>query len=164
MTLKGIIMSNSSQIASCDFREVEIKDCKDLAILMGHLGYPIDQQNMMINLQKYLLKEDQKAWVAVKNDQVVGCIAIAITDYFHRPGSFLRIITLVTNENCRGEGIGKSLIQIAEKYAQEKKCCHVELTSGIHRAEAHCFYKAQNYTELNPTKKYFAKKIDLISN
>lgn len=54
------------------------------------------------------------------------------------------------------------LIETAENYAKEKKCCHIEMTSGSHRAKigSHDFYKKLGYIELNKIKKYFAKKLN----
>ncbi len=44
---------------------------------------------------------NQKAWVAEKSGEVVGCIAVAITNYFHRAGSFLRVIAVIVDEQQR---------------------------------------------------------------
>ncbi len=155
---KNLFISTSTQ-DSFYFREVKLKDAAGLISLMKQLGYEISESEMLINLETYLFKNELKAWIVEKNGQLVGCIATALTTCFHRAGSFLRIISLVVDQNYRGFGLGKQLLQLAEKYAQEKGCAHVELTSGIQRKEAHLFYLSQNYTELNATKKYFAKKI-----
>jgi predicted N-acetyltransferase YhbS len=116
---------------------------------------------MRENVQKYIQFPNQKAWVAEKAGQVVGCIAVAITHYFHRPRSFLRVITMIVDEQQRRSGIGKSLMNIAEKFALDQECSHIELTSGMHRvgSGAHEFYSSLGYSELNDKKKYFAKKL-----
>lgn len=143
------------------FREVELGDEGILTTLMGQLGYPIDEHTMKENIRKYILLKNQKAWVAEKSGEVIGCIAVAITDYFHRQASFLRVIALIIDEKNRRLGVGKKLMSIAEKFALERGCSHVELTSGAHRAElgSHEFYQSLGYKELNDTKKYFAKKL-----
>lgn len=69
------------------FREVQLGDACFLTCLMEQLGYPIDENEMKQNIQKYIPLAHQKTWVAEKSGKVVGCIAIAITDYFHCPGS-----------------------------------------------------------------------------
>lgn len=65
------------------------------------------------------------------------------------------------DQKNRRLGIGKSLMSIAEKFALEQGCSHVELSSGTHRAElgSHEFYRSIGYSELNHTKKYFGKKL-----
>lgn len=144
------------------FREVQIDDTPALAPLMDQLGYPIDEKILSENIQKYLSLPTQKAWVAVNGGQITGCIAVAITNYFHRPGSFLRVIAMIVNHAHRRSGIGKSLMNIAEKFAREHSCSHIELTSGMHREKlgSHKFYQSLGYCELNEIKKYFAKKLE----
>ena len=144
------------------FRETTVGDVQSLTSLMTQLGYPIEVDNMHQNILKYLSLENQKAWVAEWNGEVVGCIAVAITSYFHREGSFLRIITMVVDEKKRRMGIGKRLMQLAEDYAREKWCSHVELTSGVHRETlgSHKFYESLGYAELSSKKKYFGKKLN----
>jgi len=144
------------------FREPTVGDIQSLTSLMTQLGYPIEVDNMHQNILKYLSLENQKAWVAEWNGEVVGCIAVAITSYFHREGSFLRIITMVVDEKKRRMGIGKRLMQLAEDYAREKWCSHVERTSGVHRETlgSHKFYESLGYAELSSKKKYFGKKLN----
>ncbi|MCB1118105.1 MAG: GNAT family N-acetyltransferase [Chlamydiia bacterium] len=144
------------------FREPTVEDVQSLTSLMKQLGYPIAVDSMRQNILKYLSLENQKAWVAECDGRVVGGIAVAITNYFHREGSFLRIITMVVDETKRRMGIGKRLMQLAEDYAREKGCSHVELTSGVHREiiGSHRFYKSLGYVELSDKKKYFGKKLN----
>lgn len=154
-------MNDKSMIENLFFREVQISDAPSLAPLMDQLGYPIDEKILSENIQKYLFLPTQKAWVAESAGQVVGCIAVAITNNFHCHGSFLRVITMIVNHEHRRSGIGKTLMNIAEKFASEQGCSHIELTSGMHRKKlgSHKFYQLLGYSELNQIKKYFAKKL-----
>lgn len=156
---KMIIMKKN--IDDVIFREVQIGDVSFLASLMGQLGYPIGESAMNENIQNYISLPNQKAWVAEKNGEVVGCIAVAITNYFHRQASFLRVITMIVDQKNRRIGVGKGLMSIAEKYALEQRCSHIELTSGAHRAGlgSHAFYQSLGYMDLYDKKKYFAKKL-----
>jgi [ribosomal protein S5]-alanine N-acetyltransferase len=143
------------------YREVQVVDTSFLVPLMEQLGYPIDPTIMRENIQKYIQLPNQKAWVAEKSGQIVGCIAVAITNYFHRPSSFLRVIAMIVDGRERRSGIGRNLMYLAEKFALDQGCSHIELTSGMHREKSgsHEFYQSLGYTELNDTKKYFAKKL-----
>lgn len=159
---KGSALDSKSQtIKSVIYRAVQIADAPFLAPLMEQLGYPIDTTIMRENIQKYIQLPNQRAWAAEKSGKVVGCIAVAITNYFHRPGSFLRVIAMVVDEQEQRSGIGKNLMDFAEKFALDQGCSHVELTSGMHREKlgSHEFYRSLGYIELNDTKKYFAKKL-----
>ena len=143
------------------YREVHAADASFLVPLMEQLGYPIDATIMKENIQKYIQLPNQKAWVAENSGQIVGCIAVAITNYFHRPRSFLRVIAMIVDGQERRSGIGKNLMDLAEKFALDQGCSHIELTSGMHKEKlgSHEFYRSLGYTELNNTKKYFAKKL-----
>ena len=143
-------------------REPAITDSNILASLSEQLGYPIKSRDMEKNIILYSSIPFHKAWVAEIENIVIGYIAVAITHYFHRQGSFLRIIAIVVDQHYRKLGVGKKLMQIAEDYAGQMKCSHIELSSGIHRAKlgSHDFYKSLDYVELNDIKKYFGKKLN----
>lgn len=158
-------MRNSSVSAQkeCSYviREAKPNDYSQLLPLMDQLGYPIEKEKMESNLKNYCQLSKQKAWVAEKDNKIIGCLAAAITDYFHLPKAFLRVISLVIDKDHRRMGIGKKLMQKAESYACDMGCMHVELTSGTHRAGlgTHDFYRSLGYTDLYDRKKYFAKKL-----
>ena len=143
------------------YREITTIDIPALRSLMDQLGYPLDENTMRENVEKYLELPYQKAWVAEVSGQVVGCLALAITHYFHRPASFSRVIALVVDQNYLRNGIGKGLLELAEKYSIQNGCSHIELTSGMHREKigSHDFYISLGYSEMNNLKKYFVKKL-----
>ena len=125
------------------------------------MGYSIEESDMRENILQYSSLRNQRAWVALIDGVVIGFIAVVITNYFHKEGSFLRIITMVVNKNNRSEGVGKQLMQIAEDFARKMGCSHTELTSATHRKilGSHDFYKSLGYSELENTKRYFGKNL-----
>ncbi len=162
--LKMQKLESPSNCKDLTFREVELNDVCQLISLMEQLGYPISESLLMENIQKYILLPNQKAWIAEYSGKISGCIAVAITSYFHRPGSFLRVIAMIVDQDQRRLGVGKGLMSLAEKYAFAHGCSHIELTSGAHRVDsgAHEFYKSLGYTELNNTKKLFGKRLQTL--
>lgn len=142
-------------------REPTSYDTDGLVSLMEQLGYPIDAKEMQKNIFFHSTLPNHKAWIAEEEGKVIGCIAVAITHYFHREGAFLRVMTMVVDSNQRRKGMGKKLMQMAENYALEMQCSHIELTSGAHRAKlgSHDFYKSIGFLELSELKKYFGKKL-----
>ena len=48
---------------------------------------------------------------------------------------------LVTEEDCRGSGIGRELFRHVCEYAKEEGCIQIELNSSMRRTDAHHFYE-----------------------
>ncbi|MBA3816081.1 MAG: GNAT family N-acetyltransferase [Parachlamydiaceae bacterium] len=111
---------DQARIQGLIFREAQESDVSVLMILMEQLGYPIEASTMMENIQQYIQAPNHKAWVAEKHGQVVGCVAVAITNCFHLPKSFLRVNTMIVDKEQRRSGIGKGLMSLAENYARDQ--------------------------------------------
>ena len=52
-----------------------------------------------------------------------------------------RITALVVDQRARRRGIGRLLVDYALRWAEQRECELVELTSALNRAEAHAFYR-----------------------
>lgn len=53
-----------------------------------------------------------------------------------------RITTLVVNEQARGKGVGRLLVQAGAGLARQAGCKVLELTTARHRTDAQAFYKS----------------------
>lgn len=58
----------------------------------------------------------------------------------------VNILGLAVRASCRGKGIGRSLMAVAERWAKEMGAAGVRLNSGAGRTEAHAFYRHIGYT------------------
>jgi GNAT superfamily N-acetyltransferase len=56
-------------------------------------------------------------------------------------------MAMVVKNKYRRLGIGRELLIALETSARQRGCVRIELTSGIHREDAHTFYEAQGYSE-----------------
>lgn len=142
-------------------RECEAEDAAQLASLMGQLGYPIEVEAMERNVVKFSSLPNQEVWVAEMGGEVVGCVAVTLTHYFHAERAFTRVLAMIVDEAARGKGVGQLLMPAAEAWAKENRCSHIEVTSGAHREElgAHAFYEKLGFVELSGHKKYFGKRL-----
>lgn len=142
-------------------RIAELNDSEVLMALMKQLGYEISIESMNNNLSIYTSNPNYQSWIAEIDGKIVGAIAFSLTQYFHREGAFLRVITMIVDHNYRRKGIGFKLMQKAEDFAKKMNCSHVELTSGMHREKigAHQFYFDLGYVDLSKEKRYFGKVI-----
>lgn len=60
-----------------------------------------------------------------------------------------------------GQRIGTAFLGQAEKWARERGCDRVTLTSATHRTAAHAFYERQGFPE---TGRRFAKQIEPVTD
>jgi len=60
----------------------------------------------------------------------------------HADAPTARLMSLVVDESCRGQGIGRRLVDASVVLARASGCNRLELTSRLERAGAHSFYEA----------------------
>lgn len=137
-------------------RPPQEKDIPRLIYLIQTLGYPIKEKTLQKNLESYR----SSIFIAESNEEVVGLLAYHILPLFHSNEKQMRIVSLAVDPLFQRKGIGKALLQEAEKRAKKLGCSAIELTSAAHREKtgAHLFYKAQGFSS-NTDKSYFRKNI-----
>ena len=69
------------------------------------------------------------------------------------------IAGLVVDKNHRKKGIGRTLMEHAERWAKEQGCSIVRLSSSSNRTTAHRFYEVLGYTNIK-TQYSFIKSLD----
>ncbi|MFD1738623.1 GNAT family N-acetyltransferase [Bacillus salitolerans] len=132
-----------------EIRKATVSDVSELTSLMEHLGYPTTLDKMKARFDNIESKSDYNTLVASYNGNIVGMIGLVKGYYYEIDGSYVRIVALVVNSNYRSKGIGKSLVQEAEKWAREIGASGIGLNSGNRpeRIKAHEFYKSMGYIE-----------------
>ena len=119
------------------------EDIPALASLMIELGYPTTVEEMQQRFVQIQSHADYATFVAVCQHEVAGMIGVFKNIYYEKNGIYARIAALVVNEAYRNRGIGKLLIQQAEKWAIEAGATAILLNSGNReeRKVAHAFYQ-----------------------
>lgn len=85
--------------------------------------------------------------VAVAQEQIVGVFQLTFVPGLSRNGMLRAQIEAVrVNQQYRGQGIGKALIQHALKLAKKAGCGMVQLTSDKQRTDALRFYENLGFT------------------
>lgn len=76
---------------------------------------------------------------------IVGVVTLHVVPLFHQPGNLARVTALAVRAGHQGKGVGRALMEVAERWAWERGSARIEITSGDHRREAHAFYKKAGY-------------------
>jgi ribosomal protein S18 acetylase RimI-like enzyme len=134
--------------ARCSVRPAQPGDAPQVAALLVELGYP---DNPAAEIRQRLAMWEREtaslALVAERQGQVVGIIAVAAIPYLEREGRRGRIVVLVVSSACRGQGIGRRLVDAVEEAARELDCVTMEVTSSRSRTESHSFYRNLGYED-----------------
>ncbi len=127
-----------------------------MAELLRELGYPTPPDEAVRRLSR-LRSSDYVVFVGERDGQVVGLISLHAVNGLHSSSPACYLMGLVTRSTMHGQGIGKALLGEAEKWARDRGCDRVTLTSATHRTAAHAFYEHQGFPE---TGRRFAKQLD----
>ena len=91
--------------------------------------------------ERALSSVTQHLIVGEVEDRIVGFCSLSLKNNFWKAGYIGNVDELVVDENYRGQGIGKMLMNRIEEIAISKHCKQIELDSSFHRKEAHHFYE-----------------------
>lgn len=133
-------------------------DADAVANLTAQLGYGVTPSAVRERLAQILARTDQQFFIADDEGRPVGWLHAAIGVYLEAD-PFVMIAGLVVDAHCRGQGIGRTLMDRAEQWARDKNCSLVRLSSSAGRVAAHRFYEHLGYTVVK-TQYAFAKSFD----
>jgi ribosomal protein S18 acetylase RimI-like enzyme len=136
-------------------RAAKPADSKQLSELIDYLGHPITEKAVRKNLAA-LAKVKESPLVATLGKAVVGLTGVHKTVTVHRDAPVGRITVLVVGKDAQGHGIGRMLVEEAERILKKAGCELVEVTSNDRRGEAHAFYRHMGYER---TSIRFMKKL-----
>ncbi|MFM4719340.1 GNAT family N-acetyltransferase [Aeromonas bivalvium] len=121
------------------------EDVEAVARLLGQLGYEQETRRLAAALAED--EPERRVLVAVERDRVVGVLVLHLLRPLHLASGWGLISALVVDEQARGLGIGAALLAAAEALARSAGCGQMELSSSLHREQAHHFYLGQGYLD-----------------
>ena len=83
--------------------------------------------------------------VAEASGEVVGFISLLILPRFEVDELFGRITALVVDPGVRERGVGRLLMEAAERAAAEAGTSFLEVTAGHHRPDARHLFESMGY-------------------
>ena len=133
------------QDTGCWFRDAELNDAAELAVLMCELGYETKRAEMETRLKLILSNPAYKTFVAIMDGCLCGMIGTFTYPSYEHNDSGGRILALVTSSAARRRGIGRALVATAEKDFAQRGVSRVALDTRLTREDAHKFYESLGY-------------------
>jgi GNAT superfamily N-acetyltransferase len=125
-------------------RQAVISDSSEIARLTAELGYAAGVDAIADRLARIGERKDSLLLVAVWEETMVGWLQ-AQTSEVLESGFRAEIVGLIVSDVCRRRGVGRSLVQHAERWAMEVGAEAVVVRSNTKRSESHLFYPALGF-------------------
>jgi GNAT superfamily N-acetyltransferase len=125
-------------------RAAQPGDADRIASLFTDEGYPSGPSDIVERLERFRSKESQVI-VADHGGEVLGFIALHAVPRFEHSDRILRVMALVVDPGVRERGIGRLLMEEAERVGRELGAAWSEVTAGHHRPEARRLYEELGY-------------------
>ena len=109
------------------------------------LGYDFPLELTEMKLKKILQSPSDGLFAAELAGQLVGYIHVCGYELLYA-SSMVNVLGIAVSSQHRRQGIGRALLEAAERWAKERGAEGVRLNSGEERAEAHEFYKSMGYS------------------
>lgn len=133
-------------------------DAPAVAALSEQLSEPIPAATICERLASPHFSNDHGCYVAEQSGVLLGWVDVFRVHMLISPRFFAEIGGLVVDANARRQGVGRALMAQAEAWAAEHGYAEVRLRSGLHRTDAHEFYRSIGY-ELTKTSHMFRKVV-----
>ena len=140
------------------YREIRSEDIPHVVDLIKQLGYIVTAQELEPRLNDIKINNKGTVFIAENGEQkIVGCVQ-AMIDTRLAGGTFGEIVSLVTDELVRGQGIGKRLIEESLNWLKAKGQTRLRVRCNSIRNETHKFYNHLGFVE-KKSQKIFEKAI-----
>jgi GNAT superfamily N-acetyltransferase len=134
------------------------EDSASVAALAGQLGYPCAPAEIETRHGRIAAAGDAAVIVARSpDDRVLGWVHVAeSTDLLVDRHAEVR--GLVVDAAARGQGVGRALLQAAERWAAGRGCRAMRVRSNTTRVDARGFYERAGY-RVTKTQNHFHKAL-----
>ena len=145
-------------------RAARESDAAELARLSGQLGYPADTALMRERLARIGVRTDHAVFVAEsaaaesgRPPALLGWIHVAYGLRLES-GESGEIVGLVVDAGIRRSGVGRQLVEAAERWSRAAGLVRIVVRSNAARTEAHSFYPALGYV-LTKTQRVYGRPL-----
>lgn len=121
-------------------------DLADLVLLIGLLGYRLDEAQLALRLQRLDPAKGYETWVVRDPDGRISAVAGGHVLYAYnadRPAA--QLMLLVVRDDARRDGLGSQLLEYFEGWARTHDAVTLSAVSAAARETAHRFYQKRGY-------------------
>ena len=138
-------------------RPAALSDAAEMARLAAELGYPMAASEMLRRLERLL--PDPLHYIAVTGggDRLVGWMHVERRCSLEG-GDRAELMGLVVDAGTRRRGVGRLLVDAAEKWTRTQGLASLTVRTNIVRETSHPFYKSLGYTR-SKTQHVYTKTI-----
>lgn len=119
-------------------------DAERIAALFTDEGYPAGPSDIVERLARFD-SEESRVFVADLEGEVLGFVAVHALPRFEHSDRIVRIMALVVDAGVRERGVGRLLMEEAERFARDVGAAFAEVTAGHHRPDARRLYEELGY-------------------
>lgn len=129
-------------------RDAMPEDAPGLVPLLAALGYPAEVATVVERMRHlWLTDPGGRVLVAVLSTELLGFMTLHRTPTLHHPTDVGRITGIAVAATERGHGVGRHLVEAAERHFTELGLCRIEVTSGPTHEAAYEFYRRLGYVD-----------------
>jgi GNAT superfamily N-acetyltransferase len=140
-----------------EIRRAQIGDVAEMARLSDQLGYPLAPAEMARRLGNLLTNERHHVAVAARGERLAGWMHVE-----HRStlegGERAELMGLVIDASARRRGLGRELVDAAERWAVSRGLPTLTVRSNAARELSHPFYEALGYSR-DKTQHVYSKAL-----
>jgi GNAT superfamily N-acetyltransferase len=135
----------SRQILSGAVRDARPEDAEAMSRLCEQLGYPAQAGAIPQRLVRLQRDPNVRALVADAGEGPVGLATVHIRHTINHEAPIAQLTLLVVDESQRSRGVGRALVEEAERWAHAQGCHRIVVTTALQRTGAHAFYERIGY-------------------
>ena len=126
-------------------RDARDEDSDAMSRLCTQLGYPAQGDAIPKRLERLQADPNARALVADAGDGPIGLATVHLRHTLNHEAPIAQLTLLVVDESQRTRGVGRALVEAAERWAHSRGCHRIVVTTALQRADAHAFYERIGY-------------------
>lgn len=122
-------------------------DAPALSGLLGQLGYSVTERQVAQRLALITASGGSVLAAEDASGAIKGCVQAAV-DLRLAEGRMAELVSLVVDDSCRGQGLGRLLVDAVAEWARAQGFTALRVRCNVVRDDARSFYQRLGFTAL----------------